>query len=140
MDTMNKNQFEKLSDAQWEALKELFPHPPKRSRGKPHTPWRYVLNSILYVLFRKAKWGDWPQELEYASKSAAHRWFLIWDKSGLMQQTLEIVQASQTDLEIFHPQRRVHPIKEADEEAAEELLAPLYIEAIPSTPAQAYHP
>ncbi len=113
--------FESLTDLQWEKLKHLFPAPVKRGRGKPHTPWRSVVNSILYVLLAKAKWGTWPKTEEFASKSAAHRWFLLWEKCGKMDEILGIVRETNPECLITQPKRRYHlPETELD--------IPLYIE------------
>jgi transposase len=98
--------FDSLSDLQWEQFSHLFPAPQKRRRGKPHAPWRAVLNSILYVLTTKTKWGSWPKTADFASKSVAHRWYLHWDKNGLLNQILEI--AKHSGYEIASPQRRTH--------------------------------
>ncbi len=84
--------YQPLTDLQWQVLEALFPNPAKRGRGKPHTAWRKVLNSILYVLCTKTKWESLPKEGEFASKSAAHRWFKIWRKSGLLDQVLAKLQ------------------------------------------------
>jgi transposase len=81
--------FTPLNDFQWSQLETLFPSPAKRSRGKPHTPWRYVVNSILLVLFTRLKWGAIPNEPQFATKSAAHRWFVLWEKNGFLNQLLE---------------------------------------------------
>ncbi len=81
-----------LTDLQWQVLEPLFPTPLKRGRGKPHTAWRKVLNSILYVLCTKSKWEALPKEEAFASKSAAHRWFKIWKKSGFLDQVLSKLQ------------------------------------------------
>jgi transposase len=80
--------FEPLTDLQWQALETLFPVPAKRSRGKPHTPWRAVVNSILFILLTGAKWEALPKSPEYASKSAAHRWYKIWKANGVLDQML----------------------------------------------------
>jgi transposase len=104
--------FEPLTDALWERLSPLFPTPVKRGRGKPHSPWRAVVNSVLFVLLSKAKWGSWPKTEEFSSKSAAHRWFLEWDRNGLLTQVLAIVKEAHPECEVATPQRRVHPIRE----------------------------
>lgn len=78
-----------LSDFQWAELEPLFPQLSKRTRGKPHTPWRTVINSILLVLFTKTKWGSIPKDAQFATKSAAHRWFVLWEKNGFLNQILE---------------------------------------------------
>ena len=37
----------------------------------PHTPFRYVLNSLLYILITGCRWCDLPQGNIWASKSSA---------------------------------------------------------------------
>lgn len=82
------NLFHSLTDLQWQILESLFPTPVKRTRGKPHTPWRAVVNAILYVLSNKAKWDALPKNPEYSSKSAAHRWYKVWKENGFLDQIL----------------------------------------------------
>lgn len=84
--------YQPLTDLQWQMLEPLFPKPIKRGRGKPHTPWRSVLNSILYVLCTKTKWEALPKGEEFASKSAAHRWYKAWTKDGFLDQILAKLQ------------------------------------------------
>jgi transposase len=84
--------YEPLTDMQWQELAPLFPNPVKRTRGKPHTPWRSVVNSIFYVLFMGLKWGSLPKEPAFATKSAAHRWFVLWEKSGFLKQLVDTYQ------------------------------------------------
>lgn len=121
--------YEPLTDVQWEKLKHLFPTPPKRGRGKPHSPWRSVVNSVLSVLLTKAKWGCWPNTPDFASKSAAHRWYLHWDKTGMLTQILDILKELSPEAEIIMPQRRVHSIREvAATEEEMEVEIPLFIE------------
>lgn len=85
--------FEPLTDLQWQMLEPLFPMPVKRTRGKPHTPWRAVLNAILYILFTGTKWETLPVDRsQFASKSAAHRWYKVWKKNGFLDQILQKLQ------------------------------------------------
>ena len=43
--------FDGLSDLEWQLLADLFPPPPlRRGRGMPRTPFRKVVNPLLYVL------------------------------------------------------------------------------------------
>jgi transposase len=84
-----------VTDLEWQALEPLFPKPLKRGRGKPHTPWRAVVNAILFVLRTGSKWSALPKDPVFSSKSAAHRWFVVWDKSGLLDQILAVVDAQQ---------------------------------------------
>ncbi len=39
--------FEGLDDLEWKLFQDIFPKTEKeRSRGMPHTPFRYVLNTF----------------------------------------------------------------------------------------------
>ncbi|AUB41970.1 Transposase [Nostoc flagelliforme CCNUN1] len=67
-----------------------FPkEPEKRGKGMPHAPYRYVLNSLLYILITGCRWCDLPQGDRWASKSSSHRWLKRWREDG----TLEHLQA-----------------------------------------------
>lgn len=82
--------FEGLSDLEWKLFEDIFPQKAeKRSRGMPHTPFRYVLNSLLYILITGCRWCDLPQGQIWASKSSAHRWLKRWQENG----TFEHLQA-----------------------------------------------
>jgi transposase len=81
-----------LTDLQWQVIEPLFPTPLKRGRGKPHTAWKKVLNAILYVLASRSKWDALPKTPEFASKSAAHRWYKTWSKNGFLDQILAKLQ------------------------------------------------
>ena len=51
--------FEGLNDLEWKLFEDIFPKKPeKRARGMPHTPFRYVLNSLLYILITGCRWCD----------------------------------------------------------------------------------
>ncbi len=96
-----------LTDEQWAILLPLLPEP-ERKCGKPHASWRRVLNSILFVVLLKAKWGTWPNMPDFVSKSAAHRWYLRWKKSGLLDQIIEAVKQLHPQAEIVLPEDRSH--------------------------------
>ena len=82
--------FAGLSDLEWQLFADLFPPElPKRSRGMPHTPFRKVVNTLLYVLITGCRWCDLPRGPQWASKSAAHRWLQRWQTDG----TLAAMQA-----------------------------------------------
>lgn len=99
--------YEPLTDLQWQLLEPLFPNPVKRSRGKPHTPWRSVMNSIFYILFTGQKWGSLPKDAAFATKSAAHRWFVLWEKDGFLKEVVNVYQSmSQMGSDIKLPRRR----------------------------------
>jgi transposase len=80
--------FEGLSDLEWKLFEDLFPEPEKRGKGMPHVPFRYVINTLLYILMSGCRWCDVPREQQWASKSSAHRWLKRWHQDG----TLEILE------------------------------------------------
>ena len=104
--------YQPLTDLQWHVLDPLFPTPSKRGRGKPHTSWRKVLNSILYVLSTKSNWEALPKEEEFASKSASHRWYKVWKKDGSLEQILlKLQDLSMLASELKFPSTRTRPPK-----------------------------
>lgn len=79
--------FEGLNDLEWKLFQDIFPrNTEKRSKGMPHTPFRYVLNSLLYILITGCRWCDLPQGKHWASKSSAHRWLKRWQEDGTLEQ------------------------------------------------------
>jgi transposase len=113
------SQYEPLTDSQWQLLEPLFPKPLKRGRGKPHTPWRFVVNSILMVLVSQVKWSSIPKSPEFATKSASHRWFVLWDKSGFLKELVEAYKAAiRQEAEVVHPPRRQRLSKSAYQQLA----------------------
>ena len=80
--------FEGLSDLEWKLFADLFPpEPMKWSRGMPHTPFRQVVNTLLYILITGCRWCDLPRGPQWASKSAAHRWLQRWQADGTLAAT-----------------------------------------------------
>lgn len=77
--------FEGLSNLEWKLFEDIFPTSDKRSRGMPHVPFRYVLNSLLYILITGCRWCDLPEGEIWASKSSAHRWLKRWQKDGTFE-------------------------------------------------------
>lgn len=80
--------FEGLSELEWKLFVDILPEEKQRGRGMPHAPFRYVLNTMLYVLITGCRWCDVPIGEKWASKSAAHRWLKRWSEDG----TLELIQ------------------------------------------------
>ena len=74
---MTQGRFEGLTKSQWKLLKPLMPEE-VRKKGKPHTPWKKICNSILWILITGARWCDIPRGRQWGSKSAAHRWLGEW--------------------------------------------------------------
>ena len=63
--------------------------PTTRGRGMPHSPFRTVVNTLLYLLITGCRSCDTPRGPHWASKSAAHRWLQRWPADG----TLAAMQA-----------------------------------------------
>ena len=70
-------------------MKTLLPQDPvKRGKGMPHANFRYVLNTIFWILHTGDRWKDVPKDPNFASKSTAHRWLQRWKKEGVFDQML----------------------------------------------------
>jgi len=80
--------FNGLTDNQWKLIEGFFHEPANRKKGKPHTPWRYVLNTILWILTTGARWCDVPKGKQWASRSASHRWLGCWKETGFLESLL----------------------------------------------------
>ena len=81
----------RLSDEQWERIREYFPEEhilPSRPGHKP-TPTREVLEAVLWILNTGAQWHMLPQC--YPNYKIVHRRFQHWCRS-------EILRAVLTDL------------------------------------------
>ena len=90
--------FEGLEDAQWNLLESFFPkNPSKRLKGKPHTPWRNVCNSLLWILITGSRWCDLPKGAHWGSRSATHRWLGEWQENGTLDNLLTAIK-DQADL------------------------------------------
>jgi transposase len=77
--------FEGLSDLEWHLFADIFPpEPTMRGRGMPHTPFRQVVNTVLYVPITGCRWCDPPHGAPWASKSRAHRWPQRWQAAGML--------------------------------------------------------
>ena len=78
----------RLSDAQWEQIKELLP-----ANGRRGGQWkddRTVLNGIFWRLNTGAPWRDLPDR--YGKWKTAHDRFTKLRKSGLLDRILEALQ------------------------------------------------
>lgn len=81
--------FDGVTDAEREILEPLMPkEPPKRLKGKLHTPWRKVCNSIFWIMIEGSRWADLPNEAKWTSRSAAHRWLRLWQADRTLEKIL----------------------------------------------------
>ena len=52
--------FNGLTDLQWKIIEPLIPDPFIGYVGRPHAPFKEVLNTIIWVLMSGARWADIP--------------------------------------------------------------------------------
>ena len=79
----------KLTDKQWEMIKDLIADGPKRSDGKGR-PWRDkrdVMDGILWILRTGAQWSHLPPI--YPPYQTCHRRFQQWREQGVIQKVVE---------------------------------------------------
>ncbi len=56
---MTKGRSNGVTDAPWLMVAPLLPADPvQRGKGLPHTPWRAVCNTMLWVLITGSRWCD----------------------------------------------------------------------------------
>ena len=79
----------KLTDKQWEKIRDLIPDGEKRSdgRGRPWRDKREVLEGILWILKTGAQWSHLPSV--YPPYQTCHRRFQQWREEGVMQRVVE---------------------------------------------------
>ena len=85
-----------VTDAEWASLQPIFPQPEKATRGKPATPCRAIINSLLYVLVGGMKWETIPQEGDldaskrtFATKSVSNRCYRKWSQDGTLDKVVK---------------------------------------------------
>ena len=80
----NLSTITKISDELWDKINTELPYQkPKNTIGCPITPFRKVLNGILYVLRTGCQWKMLPKE--YGSGSTCHRRFQQWIKMDIFK-------------------------------------------------------
>jgi transposase len=78
----------KLSDEQWERIREHFPEehiPPSRPGRKP-IPTRKVLEAVLWILNTGAQWHMLPQC--YPNYKTVHRRFQGWCRNDVLREAM----------------------------------------------------
>ena len=84
----------RLTDDQWEVIKDLFPAP--KPTGRPPRDPREVLDAILWVLRTGAPWRDIPEE--YGPWSTIWDLFDKWNSDGTFDAILHRLRAAEIDL------------------------------------------
>jgi putative transposase len=74
----------RIPDKLWDEIKKMLPEEkPSKTVGRPITPYRKVLDGILYVLRTGCQWKMLPSE--YGSGSTCHRRFQEWNNLDLFK-------------------------------------------------------
>jgi transposase len=74
----------RIPDKLWEKIKKVLPkEKPSKTVGRPITPYRKVLDGILYVLRTGCQWKMLPRK--YSSGSTCHRRFQEWNNLDLFK-------------------------------------------------------
>ena len=80
----NKPTITNISDELWNILSSTLPtEKPNKTIGRPITPFRKVMNGILYVLRTGCQWKMLPSE--FGSGSTCHRRFQEWVQLGIFK-------------------------------------------------------
>jgi transposase len=80
--------FEELSDAQWNYVTRYIP--PQPYNGTFKTDDRRILNGILYVLKTGCPWTDMPRK--YGSYTAVHSRLKKWSAEGVLDPILNGIE------------------------------------------------
>jgi putative transposase len=78
-----------LTDAQWEAIKDLIP--PAKPGGRPRTTeMRQVLNAINYLLRTGCQWAFLPRD--FPPKSTVNDYFCEWGQAEVWEEMHDILR------------------------------------------------
>jgi putative transposase len=78
-----------LTDAQWDAIRELLP-PAVPKRGFPPTDLREVVNAVLYQTHTGCQWDMLPHDLP--ARSTVFDYYRRWDRDGTWQRLLDALR------------------------------------------------
>src|SRR5271155_30048 len=80
--------MQRLSDEQWERIREYFPEEniPDGRPGRKPVPARRVLGAVLWILNTGAQWHMLPQC--YPNYKTVHRRFQAWCRSEVLRGVL----------------------------------------------------
>jgi len=84
----------RLSDDQWECIKDLFPEP--AATGRPPQRPRDMMDGILWVLRTGSPWRDVPEEIGHWS--TIWDYFDRWNADGTLESVLTRLRASHVEV------------------------------------------
>jgi len=81
--------FKELNDAQWAKIEKLMNwQPTVKVRGQPRANFRYVWNTLFWLLSTGCRWAEVPTGEHFAHRAVAHRWMMKWKTEGVYQRVL----------------------------------------------------
>ena len=83
----------RLTDAEWEAIHDLFP--PRAHTGRPPRDRRQIFDAILWILRTGAPWRDLPAE--FGPWATAWDLFDKWNADGTLDAILSHLRAARID-------------------------------------------
>ena len=84
----------RLTDDQWELIKDVFPPPAKT--GRPRRDRRMIMDGILWILRTGAPWRDLPKE--YGPWATVWDLFDTWNDDGTLSEILHQLRAAEVDV------------------------------------------
>jgi transposase len=105
--TTSKKRY-KISDEEWERVKDLLPPDKLEKQGRPPKPNRDMLNAILWIARSGAPWRDLPER--YGSWKTVYDRFNKWAREGCFEKVFEVlnVDADMQELSIDSTSVKVH--------------------------------
>jgi len=86
-----RENFEDLSDDQWNYIKRYLP--PQPLRGRRRADDRRALNAILFILKTKCPWRRLPSQ--YGSSATARRRMEQWSSQGILDKILKEIEGGE---------------------------------------------
>jgi transposase len=84
---------DRITDDQWECIKDLFPKPAKT--GRPPRDHRLMLDGIFWILRTGSAWRDLPEE--FGPWQTVYDRFNGWNEDGTIDNILQRLRAAHVD-------------------------------------------
>lgn len=84
---------DRITDDQWECIKDLFPKPAKT--GRPPRDHRLMLDGIFWILRTGSAWRDLPEE--FGPWQTVYDRFDGWNDDGTIDNILHRLRAAHVD-------------------------------------------
>jgi transposase len=87
----------KLTDEQWDCIKDLFPCP--KATGRPPTDCRQAFECILWILRTGSPWRDLPQE--HGNWRTIYGLYDKWNGDGTLDSILAALRTAHIEGEVI---------------------------------------